>query len=445
MKRRIITQKLATGFLVAALAVGMAPVMPAAAASETKEAAAESAGQVKITKVATTDPGEEYGLEYTWDQIEGATYEYRYKLADTADYFEAKATTETSAEISFSSYGEVSFQVRARVTAGGSKQYTEWTTKTLNASEVDTMLCEALNLEEGYVKNGIRYIGGLYASDQAHSDCDLDIALFTYGAIDKDLILVLSQNGRILDYGMLETKAAQLEDGSEYTQIVSSADGNAKTYGYYFDMADESGFVVTSDGTKVKAKLMHYSAAWDLVAQTESGSEESDEASKENESVARAALEKKAKALMKKDNHQPESSYLIYDINQDGTEELLYMRHYNRTEAFFFRYDTASGKVKKMKVAGKKSLGGVSAIQSSGKSIIVSMSDSAYSGTVNTYKMNAKGNLVAAKKYTYNYDKNVFKKNGKKITKKAFEAYQEKAAKKTNLMASKELVTSIDE
>ncbi len=155
---------------------------------------------------------------------------------------------------------------------------------------------------------------------------------------------------------------------------------------------------------------------------------------------ANKAMVEKGKALIKKKS--PKSSYLVYDIDKDGINELIYMRHYNRTEAFFYRYDTTTDKVVPMKIAGKKSIGGVSCIGVEKKKVIIFLSGSAYSGAINTYKLTSSGSLKATLKYTYDYSKRSFKKNGKSIGVTAMEKYMKKMSGVNNLMSSKKVVHS---
>ena len=125
-------------------------------------------------------------------------------------------------------------------------------------------------------------------------------------------------------------------------------------------------------------------------------------------------------------------TYGLYDITGDDVPELFYARHYVRTQITVYYYDSSSKKVKLMKTtAGKKNLSGVTDVRAtaSGKKFIVSMSDSAYSGAVSTYKATKKNKLKAVTTYQYNYDSKKFSKNGKKISEAAFEKYQTKVRK----------------
>ncbi len=229
--------------------------------------------KLKITKVKVLDPDEKYVLSYTWSKVSGVKYQYRYKTADTAEYYKAKTTKKNSAKISFESYDNITFQVRTVKTVDGKKTYSKWATKKLKATKVDKMLGEALNLQEGYIKNGLIYIGGLYASDKNHSDCDLDVLLFAYVSQTNPTCYILQQGGKVITYGYLETEAKKLSDGTEYTAIkVPGADVNGKDeeYGYVFqEVENGSGYVITKDGTKVSAKDIYVDNAWEIQSTTE--------------------------------------------------------------------------------------------------------------------------------------------------------------------------------
>ncbi len=229
--------------------------------------------KLKITKVKVLDPDEQYVLSYTWSKVSGAKYQYRYRTADTADYFKVKTTKKNNAKISFESYDNITFQVRTVKTVDGKKKYSKWVTKKLKAAKVDEMLGEALNLKEGYIKNGVIYIGGLYASDKNHSDCDLDILLFAYVSQTNPTIYIIQQGGKVINYGFLETEPKKLTDGTEYTSIKSpgtGANGKDEAYGYVFqEVENGSGYVITKDGKKVSAKDIDVSVAWEVQSTTE--------------------------------------------------------------------------------------------------------------------------------------------------------------------------------
>ena len=134
------------------------------------------------------------------------------------------------------------------------------------------MLEKQLNLNEGYVEQGLIYVGGLYASDANNSSCDLDIALFSYISQTNDICYIIRQGGKIIEYGYLETEAKTLSDKTEYTAIKTteaSTNGKAETYGYVFDdkVENGAGYVITADGKKVKAKDMSLEVAWELQAE----------------------------------------------------------------------------------------------------------------------------------------------------------------------------------
>lgn len=278
MRRNRLFKTAAAGTMAAMLLFGgVSTGVPLTAfTAQTVAAASTQAlkGKVKISSTKALDS--KFGLKYTWKKVAGAKYQYRYKLADSADYSKAKNNKGTSVSIDLSNgYENVSFQVRAFKKVNGKKTYTKWTTKTLETSKVDSMLCKALNYEVGYIKGGIVYQGGLYASDAEHSDCDLDIAVFTVGATaDGKPCYVIRQGGRIVSYGYFETSTKKLEDGTEYTSITVPADGEngERTFGYCFDEDLASGFVVTEDGVKVKAKPIDVSVGWEMMEETQSGS-----------------------------------------------------------------------------------------------------------------------------------------------------------------------------
>ena len=126
-----------------------------------------------------------------------------------------------------------------------------------------------LNLNEGYVEQGLIYVGGLYASDANNSSCDLDIALFSYISQTNDICYIIRQGEKIIEYGYLETEAKTLSDKTEYTAIKTteaSTNGKAETYGYVFDdkVENGAGYVITAAGKKVKAKEMSVESAWEL-------------------------------------------------------------------------------------------------------------------------------------------------------------------------------------
>ncbi|MCR5099191.1 MAG: hypothetical protein K6B14_09610 [Lachnospiraceae bacterium] len=272
MKKRIIAFIMAMVMAVTAAPAGVAFAANNAVVSTNVKAAKN--GALKITSVKALDPGKQYNFKYTWSKVDGAKYQYRYKTADSADYSKVKTTKKNSAKISYLSYSDVTFQVRTVKTVDGKKKYGKWVTKELTAKKVDKMLAQALNLKDGYVKNGLIYVGGLYASDKNNSSCDLDIALFAYVSQTSDICYIIQQNGKIINYGYLKTEAQKLSDGTEYTAIKSGSDsstGKEETYGYVFDDKVEggAGYVITADGKKVVAKEMDVQAAWDIQSVTE--------------------------------------------------------------------------------------------------------------------------------------------------------------------------------
>lgn len=145
------------------------------------------------------------------------------------------------------------------------------------------------------------------------------------------------------------------------------------------------------------------------------------------------ALIAKAKALSKKDSTTTlPNSYALYDIDGDGANEMLYIRHYNRMEVFVYRYDASKKKAKLVKTTdGAKSIGGVTSISkpASGKGFVVTLSDSAFSGGIYTYKLTKGGKLKPSIRYDYDYDKKSFTKNGKKLSQSKFEKYMAKTDK----------------
>ena len=144
---------------------------------------------------------------------------------------------------------------------------------------------------------------------------------------------------------------------------------------------------------------------------------------------AKYALAKKAQTLGKSDRKKDKTlgiSCILKDINGDSIPELLYFRHYNRSEVLIYRYDAMANTAKLVKTtAGEKSLGGVTDIRmtKSGKGIVVWAAGSAYSGSVTTYKLTTAGKLKASSTYNFDYKKKKYTKNGKKISKAKLEKY----------------------
>lgn len=268
MKKRILAFVMAV-----AMAVTVLPSGTVLAANDTLISTKTESAKLKIKKVATTEPGaDKYGMKYTWSKVKGAKYQYRFKTAKDADYSKVKTTKKTSAKISFLTYQDITFQVRTVKTVNGKKQTGKWVTKKLSSAKVDKMLEKQLNLNEGYVEQGLIYVGGLYASDANNSSCDLDIALFSYISQTNDICYIIRQGGKIIEYGYLETEAKTLSDKTEYTAIKTteaSTNGKAETYGYVFDdkVENGAGYVITADGKKVKAKEMSLESAWELQAE----------------------------------------------------------------------------------------------------------------------------------------------------------------------------------
>ncbi len=270
MKKRLLALVMAV--MMAFTFVPAGDVFAANAVAASEKAAKSST--LKITSVKTTDPSaDNYGLVFKWNKVDGVKYQYRYRTADSADFFKAKVTKKNSAKISFLSYENITFQVRTVKTTDGQKVYGKWATKKLKAERIDKMLCKQLNLKDGYVKNGLIYIGGLYASDKNHSDCDLEISLFAYLSQTNTTLYIISKGAKVVTYGYLENKPAKLSDGTEYTAItapMTGKDGKDETYGYVFtEVENGTGYVITADGQKVVAKDMDVSYAWDIQAVAE--------------------------------------------------------------------------------------------------------------------------------------------------------------------------------
>ncbi len=266
MKKRVLAFVLAA---VMAFTAFPAVNVSAAGCDVYTTAKAAKSAKLKITKVAAdVDKAEYYGLKYTWSKVSGAKYQYRFKTADSAEYSKIKATKKNSASAQFMSYENITFQVRSVKTVNGQKKVGAWTTKKLKAAKIDSILSKAMNLQDGYLKNGLVYQGGLYASDKNHSDCDLDIALFNYGKVDHEMCYIIKQNGKVVTYGYFETESKKLSDGTEYTAIKAPVDGKADTYDYYgyvfTDVEGGSGYVITKDGKKVVAKEIDVTVAWEI-------------------------------------------------------------------------------------------------------------------------------------------------------------------------------------
>ena len=259
MKKKILAMVLA-----AVMALSIAPVNAVNAASASLISTNESSAKVsKVTgiKVAGTTKGDNFALKYSWKKLSGVKYQYRYKTADTADYSKVKTTKSTKATVSFPSYGEVTFQVRAVKTVDGKKVTGAWATKKLSSKKVDKILSKALGIKDGYLKNGVRFEGGLYSND---GKTDLDIAIFISGASKDNVVYIIRENGKIVDYGMdITATTDKLSDGTEYVKLackVGEAQKDA-TYGYNF----EKSFLVTSTGAKVSAvEISDPDYAWNI-------------------------------------------------------------------------------------------------------------------------------------------------------------------------------------
>jgi uncharacterized protein YxeA len=276
MKKRVLVMMMAAVMAVTALPTGTALAANNTTVVSTEKAAKTTkAKATKVTKVAALDPSEDnYNMQISWSKVKGAKYQYRFKTADDAEYSKVKTTKKNSATISFLSYGDITFQVRTVQTVNGKKQTSKWATKELTAAQVDKKLAKALNLQDGYIKNGLIYVGGLYASDMNNSSCDLDVLLFSYISQTNDICYIIQQGGKVINYGYLETEAKKLSDGTEYTAIKSpatSSTGKEETYGYVFDEKVENGagYVITAQGKKVKAKEMSVESAWEIQQVTE--------------------------------------------------------------------------------------------------------------------------------------------------------------------------------
>lgn len=258
-------KRILAGLLLGAMVITAGPVMSADAAPAVVSTAkaAKSAG---VTGLKTAyDVSSTYDLTYSWKKVSGVKYQYRYKLADDADFSKVKTTKKNSAKISFESYDNVTFQVRTVKTVDGKKTVSKWTKKTLKASTIDKKLCKAMGLEDGYVKNGVRYLGGLYSTEN-DTNGELSVLLFNYGSVDKPTIYIVYQKGKVVDYGSLKSEEAKLSDGTVYNKLTT---GDNQTYGYVFDTDPSTGYVITQAGKKLKANAADVSYAWDIQALTE--------------------------------------------------------------------------------------------------------------------------------------------------------------------------------
>ena len=116
---------------------------------------------------------------------------------------------------------------------------------------------------------------------------------------------------------------------------------------------------------------------------------------------------------------------VLADLNGDSTYEMLMSYPAGvRGAIAVFRYDDAKQKAIKVKV-----FYGVTDYRKSGKKIVISQSQNAYTATYTTYKMTKKGKLKKVISYSMkdnNNKKITYKKNKKKITKKAFNKYYKK-------------------
>ena len=144
------------------------------------------------------------------------------------------------------------------------------------------------------------------------------------------------------------------------------------------------------------------------------------------------ALTKKAESLAKKYKKQGYANvtYCMYDIYNNGSDLMFFSLNGNRSGVSVYVYDYVKGKV----VRAKKELGGVTQVTTKNGKIFFRQSNSAFDGQIVSYKLDTHTNklkLVDKVKYNYGTDtvKAKFTKNGKKISKKAFEKYQKKVLK----------------
>ncbi len=132
-------------------------------------------------------------------------------------------------------------------------------------------------------------------------------------------------------------------------------------------------------------------------------------------------------------NSGDDERYQLYDINKDGQNEMIITYPAGvRMGADIYGYDSAANKVSRI-----KSLSGVSEIRkdTKKKQIVVLASSGAKNYSYTAYKYDGK---KIKKSTTWSRNKRTYKKNKKKITKKAFNK-QEKSFSKLKILSFKKI------
>ncbi len=139
-------------------------------------------------------------------------------------------------------------------------------------------------------------------------------------------------------------------------------------------------------------------------------------------------LKKKAESLAKKykKDGYANVSYCMYDVNNNGNDLMFFAYNGLRSGVSVFAYDGVNKKV----VNALKEKGGVTGVYTKNGKVFFEQSNSAFDGQVVAYKLDTHTNkMKLVSKYKYNYETKKFTKNGKKISKKAFEKYLKKISK----------------
>lgn len=259
------------------LAVVMAAVLlvtacPAGVVNAAEKQAAQSNRvlKTKVTnlKVKATVENGSYELKYSWKTVKGAQYQYRYKTADDAKYTAKKTVKSAKKSITFLSYGNVTFQVRAVKTIKGKKQYSAWTTKKLTSAKIDGMFTKAMGLEKGQIKDGVIFMWGLYADDKDNPNCDLMICNFLTGPVmTGDIVYIIFKDGKIDYYGDCERDTLELS-GDRYgvtIKVPGQGDDHPEyTLGYCQNASDKDGVLINEEGKEILAKGVDMDEAWEM-------------------------------------------------------------------------------------------------------------------------------------------------------------------------------------
>ncbi|MCR5097776.1 MAG: hypothetical protein K6B14_02370 [Lachnospiraceae bacterium] len=265
---------------------------------------------------------------------------------------------------------------------------------------------------------------------------------------------------KVLDEGGIEVYVSEDDDALMrfYWNKVEGADGYEYSYCTDYDPESNANEFVTEEteslfavidikdghgsiGLKVAAKKGNTKSAYSDVAWW-NGDLIDANVLMERSANTYKIYEKKARALAKKDKKKgyAKLTWGVWDINGDGYEEMLYVRHGARDEVLVFSYDKKTKKPVLVKTAdGKKSIGGVKSILANKKTIIFDTGSSAGELATVTYKLTSTGKLKATERVKANYYDNVFTRNGKEITEKAYDKYQKKIAKYTQVDFSAKL------